>query len=169
MTDPSRPKPDAKPVGGELILPVAGTIFTIYYFFTITDVPFSAQVSALFVGTVLIVLNLILLIRVALQFRRGEATFRLGRLIEPVSFIPKRLALFGLTIAYILVVQWLGFTLTTFLFLASAMTMLNEGRQVRMILWLSAALAIGGWLLFVIAFEVRFPAGPFELLMQMVM
>jgi hypothetical protein len=69
-------------------------------------------------------------------------------------------------VAYIFVVPWLGFTLTTFLFLALAMTVLNGGRSKGFIAALSAVLAIGGWLLFVVAFETRFPAGPFEMLMQ---
>ena len=166
MSERSSRERDAKPVGGELILPVAGTIFTVYYFSTITEVPFTAQVSALFVGTVLILLNVAFLIRVVLQFRRGEITLGIGRLVEPVTYVQKRLMLLGLTIGYIFLVQWLGFTLTTFLFLCSAMAILNEGRQLRLILPLSATLAIGGWLLFVVAFDTRFPSGPFELLVQ---
>ncbi len=44
---------EKKHVGGELVIPVAALIFTIYYFVTIIDVPWTAQVSALFVGTIL--------------------------------------------------------------------------------------------------------------------
>ena len=45
-----------KPIGGELIIPVAAVAFTLYYFSTIFDSPWTAQVSAFFVGTILILL-----------------------------------------------------------------------------------------------------------------
>jgi len=158
-----------KAVGGEMILPAVAIVFSIYYFTTITEVPFSAQVSALFVGSVLILLCLLLFLRTWLAVRRGEATLGIGRLIEPVSYVPIRLGLFALTIGFIVLVQWLGFTLTTFLFLSLAMMLLSRGRRKGFILALAAILSVGGWLLFVYAFETRFPAGPFEMLMAQVL
>ena len=167
MADPGQgEKPQKKHVGGELVIPVGALLFTIYYFTTIIDVPFTAQVSALFVGTVLTICVAVFLVRVGLMIRRGEADLGMGRLLEPVDYIPKRLALLGLTIAYIYVIHWGGFTLTTFVFLALAMALLNNGRRKGFIVMLSALLAIGGWLLFIVAFEVRFPEGPFEHLMK---
>ena len=66
-------------------------------------------------------------------------------------------------------VPWLGFTLSTFLFLASSMMLLSRGRRKGFILLLATILSIGGWLLFVYAFHIRFPEGPFEMLMAQVM
>ena len=169
MTDETDEKPERKPIGGELLIPVAAALFTVYYFTTITDVPFNAQASALFVGTILLFLCVVFFIRILVGVRRGDLSLRVGALIEPVSFVPKRLILLGLTIAYIFVVDWLGFTLTTFLFLALSMTVLNDGKRKGFIAALSAILAVAGWLLFVVAFETRFPAGPFEQLMQKVL
>ena len=166
MADDRQQKSGRTPVGGELIIPAVAMLFSLYYLWTIVDVPFTAQASALFVGTVLIFLCIVLFFRTALAVRRGEASLGIGGLIEPRSFVPKRLILLGLTVGYILVVGWLGFTLTTFLFLACAMTLLNEGRNKGLIVALSAVLAVGGWLLFVVAFETHFPAGPFELLVR---
>lgn len=166
MAEEAPKKPAPKPVGGELVIPAAAVAFTLYYFSTITDVPFTAQASALFVGTVLILLCLALFVRIFLGVRRGDLSLRVGALIEPVSYVPKRLMLLGLAIGYIFVVDWLGFTLTAFLFLSLAMTILNDGRSKGFILALSGTLALAGWLLFIVAFETRFPAGPFELLMQ---
>lgn len=159
-------RPEKKHIGSELVIPVAALLFTIYYFTTIIDVPWTAQVSAVFVGTILIICIIIFIVRLALMIRRGEADFGLGKLIEPVSYIPKRLILLALTIGYIYLVHWGGFTLTTFAFLCLAMLTLSNGRRKGLILWLSAALAVGGWLLFVVAFETRFPEGPFELAMK---
>jgi hypothetical protein len=168
MADETPKKPEPRPIGGELVIPVAAVVFTLYYFSTIVDVPFTAQASALFVGSVLILLCTALFVRILLGVRRGELSLRIGALIQPTSYIPKRLALLGLAIGYIFVVDWLGFTLTTFLFLSVAMTVLNDGKSKGFIVALSASLALAGWLLFIVAFETRFPAGPFEMLMQKV-
>lgn len=169
MTDETEKKSGPKASGGELVIPIAAFLFTLYYFSTIVDVPFTAQASALFVGTVLILLCIVQFARTFIGVRRGALSLRIGALIEPVSYVPKRLALLGLTVAYIFVVDWLGFTLTTFLFLSSAMSLLNDGNRKGFIIALSAGLAIIGWLLFIVAFDTRFPAGPFELLMQKVL
>lgn len=155
-----------KPVGGELVIPVLAFCFTLYYFWTIIDVPWSAQVSAFFVGTILIVLLVIFFVKTAKQFRDGEVSLEIGPLFEPRSYIPKRLALLGLTIGFIFFVQYLGFTITVFLFLSSAMLLLSNGRKKVFILSLSAILSIAGWALFIWAFNTRFPAGPFENMMK---
>ncbi len=161
-----RERREPRGIGGELIIPVAALAFTVYYFITILDVPWTAQVSAFFVGAILILLLLIFFIRTALSLHRGEVSLRVGEILEPVLFVPRRIALLALTIGYVLLIQWAGFTLTTFVFLVLAMLLLNEGRRKGLILILSAVFAIGGWLLFIVAFETRFPAGPFEQLMK---
>lgn len=152
--------------GADLVVPVAGVAFTLYYFSTIIDSPWTAQVSAFFIGSVLILLSAIFILRTIFALRAGAASFDFHRLIEPVGFFGKRLALLALTIAYIFVIHWTGFTLTTFIFLSLAMLLLNSGRNKRLILVLSALMSLGGWALFVYAFEVRFPLGPFEQLMK---
>jgi hypothetical protein len=149
-------------IGGELVIPIAALAFTLYYFVTIAASPWTAQVSAFFVGTILIVLILVFFIRAGLLLRRGSADLRLDGLFAPTRFINKRLGLLALTIGYIAVIRWLGFTITTFLFLTLAMFMLTDGRRKRLVLGLSLVLSLGGYLLFVVAFQTRFPAGPFE-------
>lgn len=167
--DPTSGGPDRKHIGAELIIPVVGVVFAIYYFTTIIHSPWTAQVSAFFIGSILIAVSLIFLSRSMLAILRGRADLGMDRLTDPREVIPRRLGLFGLTIAYIFLVEWGGFTLTTFAFLASAMVLLSKARNLRFILGLSAALAVGGYFLFVYAFEVRFPKGPFELLMAQVL
>lgn len=161
-----REKREPRGIAGELIIPVAALALTVYYFITIIDVPWTAQVSAFFVGSILILLLLIFFIRTALSLGRGEVSLRIGEIVEPVLFVPRRIVLIVLTIGYVLFIQWAGFTITTFAFLLLAMLLLNEGRNKRLIFILSAVFAIGGWLLFIVAFETRFPAGPFEQLMK---
>jgi len=167
MTDQEeKKKPERRSAGGELILPIGALIFTLYYFYTIIDVPRIAQVSAFFVGIILIVLIILLAIRIGKEVKAGTADLRIGRLLEPKSFIPKRLALLGLTLGFIIFVEWLGFTLTVFAFLSLAMLLLSEGKRKGLAFGLAAVLALGGYLLFIVAFKTRFPAGPFEQLME---
>ncbi|MEK9847215.1 MAG: hypothetical protein VW557_11060 [Rhodospirillaceae bacterium] len=151
-----------KQVGGELVIPVAAILFSIYYFWTIQDIPWEAQVSALLVGSVLILLCLGFIIRTFLQKSRGEVSLQFSQLLEPIAFIPKRLTLLGLTLGYILVIPYAGFTLTTFAFLTAGMLTLSNGKKAGFILFLSALLSIGGYLLFIAAFKTRFPMGPIE-------
>ncbi len=158
-----------KHAGGELVIPVAALLFTIYYFVTIIDVPWTAQVSALFVGTILIVLIGVFVVKTVNSVRAGEADFGMQALIEPVSYIPKRLVLFAITFGFILFVEHLGFTITSFLFLCSAMLLLGNGQKKGLIVALSAIVSLAGWALFIWAFETRFPAGPFENLMKSVL
>ncbi len=159
-------KPERKSLGGDLVLPIGAFIFTLYYFYTIIDVPRIAQISAFFVGSILIGLLMLLAVRVAKEVKAGTADLRLGPLVEPHSFIPARLALLGLTLGFIIFIEWLGFTIIVFLFLVLAMLLLSKGRNKGMIFGVAAVLAIGGYLLFIVAFSTRFPAGPFEQLME---
>lgn len=157
---------EKKQIGGELVIPVAALIFTLYYFTTIYNSPWTAQVSAFFIGAVLIFLIGILLVKSAIAWKAGEVGLGLDTLLEPRSFITKRLALLALTLGFIVFVDWGGFTITTFLFLGAATLLLSGLGRWRLILGLSAGLAIGGYLLFILAFDTRFPDGPFEELMQ---
>jgi hypothetical protein len=163
---PTSGNPEKKHLGGDLVIPVAALAFTLYYFSTIIDSPWTAQVSAFFIGAILILLIAILVIKSAWLVKRGEADLRLDSLLAPRSFIPKRLALLALTIGFIILVEWGGFTLTIFAFMSLAMLLLTGGRNKRFIFTLCAALALGGYLLFILAFDTRFPYGPFEELMD---
>ena len=158
--------PEQTSVGGELIIPIAGLLFTIYYFTTITDSPWTAQVSAYFVGAILTLLIGIFLVKTFIAVSSGKADLGLGPLIAPKAFVPKRLILFALTLAYCYLVQFGGFTLTTFAFMTAGMIVLTDGGNKRFIAALCAILAIGGWALFIYAFDTRFPDGPFEQLME---
>ncbi len=156
-------------VGGDLVIPTAALAFTLYYFSTIIDSPWTAQVSAFFIGAILIALILAFFVKTVASMRRGEVDLRLDSLVAPRAYVPKRLGLLGLTLAFIYLVEWVGFTLTTFVFLSLAMLLLSGGRNKRRILILCAVLALGGYAVFILAFETRFPAGPFERMMQQVL
>lgn len=160
---------ERKHIGADLVIPAAALAFTLYYFSTIIDSPWTAQVSAFFIGIVLIALILAFAVYKVVEIARGEADLGFQRLTAPWSFMPRRVALFALTLAFIFLIPWGGFTITTFVFLSGAMLLLSGGRNWKFILGISAVLAIGGYFLFVYAFEVRFPKGPIELMMAQVL
>ncbi len=153
-------------LGGELIIPVVAIVFTLYYFTTIVDSPWTAQVSAFFVGAVLIALSMAFVIRCAVAVRGGTADLGLGGLFGRADLTSGRLALLVVTLGYILLIEWAGFTITTFLFLFAGMLALNRGQRPGLIAALSAIMALGGYLLFILAFDTRFPRGPFETFMK---
>ena len=76
------------------------------------------------------------------------------------------LALLALTVAYIIALPWGGFTLTGFVYLYAAMLLLGGPRIKWPALFVALAFALGGYLLFMVAFQVRFPQGPVEYLLK---
>ena len=161
--------PVKKPLGGDLVIPVAALAFTLYYFSTIINSPWTAQVGAGLIGVILITLTLIFIARTALALRAGEADLRMGTLFSRDDIETGRLGLMAVTVLYIVVIQWGGFTLTTFAFLMTAMLILTRGRNKTLIVTLSAVMSLGGYAVFIYAFDTRFPRGPFEALMKMVL
>jgi len=153
-------------MGAELVIPVGALGFILYYFITIIDSPWTAQVSAVFVGSILVVLVLAFMLSAVRVVRRGEGDWGFAELSHPASFVNTRLFLLALTIGYIVVISWLGFTITTFLFLFMAMALLNKGERMKLSLIVAAALSVSGYLLFIVAFKTRFPFGPFENLLE---
>ena len=169
MTTETEDDGKKKPVGGELVIPVVALVFTTYYFWSIWESPWEAQVAAFLVGSILFALIAMFLIRTALEYRAGKVSFGLGPLIEPVWILPKRLVVIALTFGYILLIGKLGFTITSFLFLFLMMAVLGDAiaapRRLGKYAFVSACLSVGGYLLFIVAFDTRYPNGPFERLM----
>ncbi len=160
---------EKRPLGGDLVIPVAALAFTLYYFSTIINSPWTAQVGAGLIGVILITLTLIFIARTALALRAGEADLRMGTLFSRDDIATGRIGLMAVTVLYIVVIQWGGFTLTTFAFLMAAMLILTRGRNKTLIVILSAVMALGGYAVFIYAFDTRFPRGPFEALMKSVL
>ena len=153
-------------IGGELIIPILALGFTLYYISTVISSPWSAKVNAYMVGSVLIVLVLIFFASALRELLRGRATLGASDLLAPYHILPKRLAFIGLSFGYLVAIHWLGFTLTTFVFLAGSMLVLGGGRRPLLCLGAAtvmAAIALG---VFVILFQKRFPKGPVEFLVQ---
>ena len=159
---PEPERDEKRAMGGELIIPLMALGFTLYYFSTIVDSPWTAQVNAFLVGSVLIVLVLAFLAVTAREVILGRATLGASNLLAPTDILPKRAGFIALTLAYLVAIDWLGFTLTTFLFLVGAMLLLNNGRRPRLCFGLAAGLSAVAYGVFILLFETRLPRGPIE-------
>ena len=157
---------EKRQIGGELIIPLLALAFTLYYIATVIDSPWSAQLNAFMVGTVLILLVLMFFAVAAREVLRGQATLGASNLLEPYRILPKRLGFIALSLGYVIFIQWLGFTLTTFLFMAGSMFLLGGGRRPLAYLLAAFVMAAVALVVFVILFQKRFPKGPVEYLVQ---
>jgi hypothetical protein len=150
-----------KPVGADLIIPVVGAGYAIYYVFSVADFPFEAQVSGIALASLLGLLVLLYLVRVAAGLRRGTLSLGLGQFFGPAQSRLARGAFVGLIVGFIVVLPYLGFTLTTFAFLALSFVVAGA-RPVWRAVAIAAVVAIVGWLFFIVLLGTRFPMGPFE-------
>ena len=156
-------------LGADLVIPILAVAFTIYYFSTIWNSPWTAQVSAFAIGGVLLLICLIFFIKVVGQYKRGEGRFTFTSLINYEDIRTGRVALLVTTIGFCWLIDDLGFTLTTFLFLWLSMAILGAFKRLGLVTLVSAVLSLGGWAVFILAFDTRFPRGWFENTMQAVM
>lgn len=154
-----------RPIGADLIIPVTAAAYAIYYVWSVRDFPFEAQFSGLALAGLVALFTLIYFARLVQGFAQGRYSLGFGRFLGPQEGRSGRLAFVGLIIGYIVVVPYLGFTLTTFTFLASAF-LANGARPVWRPIALAAAASFLGWLFFILLLDTRFPQGPFERAME---
>ena len=161
--DSDKPKKNILP---DLIIPILALAFTGYYLTTITEVPWIAQASAVTVSVLLLLAILAFAVRTGVRLARGENEIRFRGLLGDRRTGLKRLALLGLTIAYIAVIETLGFTLTTFLFLSFSITLLSSLNNLWRAFLIAAVCSMTGYLVFIVLFQTRFPLGVIERLLN---
>lgn len=165
----SQHTPRQRHLGGELVIPVLAIVFTLYFFSTILNSPWTAQVSAFSLGALLLLFCAMFIVKTVVQLKRGQGTMSFANLFTRADVTSGRLGLFLATLGFTLLIEHLGFTLTTFLFLMASMTVLSRGRNVGRILLTSTLMSLGGWAVFILAFDTRFPRGWFETTMKAVL
>ena len=163
-----QPEPRQRPrnILPDCIIPALALIFTLYYLTTITEVPWISQASAFVVSGLLLLSILAFIIRSAWRIRqhretlRIEGSFRL--LLGEMPLYVKRLVLLILAIAYVWFIDDLGFTLTTFIFVFSAIILLSSPANWKNALKVSLSCSIIGYIVFIYLFKTRFPFGFIE-------
>ncbi|WP_114965688.1 tripartite tricarboxylate transporter TctB family protein [Alkalilacustris brevis] len=160
-------KPARKRVGADLLIPVVGTLYAGYYVYSVWDFPPEAQRSGFFLAALLVGLCVILFLRTALLHFAGRAEWEFSSLLGPREGRMGRIGFVALIFAYLLVVRHAGFTLTTFAFLFAG-SLLGGIGSLRKAAIFAFVTAISGWLFFIVILGTRFPRGPFENLVTMV-
>jgi hypothetical protein len=162
-------KNSGRQLGGELVIPVIAIAFTLYFFTTIWNSPWTAQVSAFAIGGFLILVCCIFIARCIVWLGKGEGNLGFSNLVTRADIHSGRIGLFLTTFGYCVLIDRLGFTLTTFLFLSLSMIILSRGENAKFITLVSALMSLGGWAVFIWAFDTRFPRGWFETTMKAVL
>lgn len=147
------------------VIPGAGVLFGIYYLYSIKDLPWEAQMLGLFLSLVVFLLAALLALRSIHQARTRGARFGFEILGGNRQLLLQRLGLLALCVAYVLLVDVLGFTLITFLFLLAAMLHLGV-RSTKVLILLPTILAAAGYVLFIVVLNSRLPHGIVENLLN---
>ena len=150
--------------GADLIIPALALAFAVYFFVSIADLAWEAKANGVVIGSALVVLVLIQLVRIGIRIARGRASFGFQALLEPRDALVKRVGLVGVTIAFIGTLHWLGLTLGLLLALYASLWLMGaRGKALYIIPVVVAALA---YLLFVALLHTDIPHGPIEKLLS---
>lgn len=146
--------------GTDLIIPALAVSFTAYFFWTVTELSWEAKANGIIIGGILFLLVALLLLRIGVQVARGEASLAidLGGWTEANR---KRLALIGITLAFLVLLEPLGTMLALALMLAAAMWAM-EVRHLPSLIGVSLALPLVVWASLMVFIGTRLPQGPFE-------
>ena len=154
----------------DCIIPALALGFTAYYLTTITEVPWISQASAVVVSSLLALAILAFILRSAWRLKRGAEVIRLrDSMHELLGYMPTsalRIALLALVVGYVWLIEILGFTLTTFLFLFAAIVLLSSVGNWKRALAVSLTSAVIGYVVFLYLFRTRFPSGPIEIWLE---
>jgi hypothetical protein len=158
-------KESNRSVGADLVIPALALAFAVYFFVDIADLAWEAKANGVLIGSILVVLIGIQVVRLGLQLARGEGSLGFESLLGPREALPARLALVAITIAFIVAVPWLGLTLTLFLCMGTALRAMGLKSWKKNLL-ISFIVAASAWGLFIALLETDMPRGPVEVLLS---
>jgi hypothetical protein len=153
--------PSKVALGADLVIPGLALGFAAYFFFSIADLAWEAKANGILIGTVLVLLIAIQLVRTAVRIAKKEADLSLAPLIEPRDALPRRVGLVLLTVVFIAAMPWLGLTLSLLLGLAAGLYLMGVRKRSHLI-WTPLAIAASAYILFIAVLNSDFPHGPVE-------
>jgi Tripartite tricarboxylate transporter TctB family len=153
------------PLGADLVIPLLALGFAIYFFWSITDLAWEAKANGVVIGAALIALVVIQVARIALAVTQGQGDLRTDPLWQPADVLWKRLGMVAVTVAFILLLQVLGLTLSLFAAMAVALWLMGV-RRVSVVLGISFGVAAAAYLLFIAVLDAGFPHGLIEKLLS---
>ena len=152
-------------LGADLVIPLLALGFAIYFFWSITDLAWEAKANGVVIGVALIALVVVQVVRIAYAVAQGRGDLRTDPLWQPGDVLRKRLGMVAVTVAFILLLQVLGLTLSLFSAMAAALWIMGV-RKPSLILGIAFGVAAAAYLLFIAALDAGFPHGPIENLLS---
>ncbi|AKI00719.1 hypothetical protein IMCC20628_02015 [Hoeflea sp. IMCC20628] len=150
-------------LGADLIIPVAGLCFGAYYVSTVWGLPWQASSLGISLMTALVLVSVLLGLRFVREYRNGLAALTFGDLFgETTGVLMRRIGLALLTCGFVYSMNYLGFTISLFIFVVSTVIMLAGPGKIKIALAIATGMSLGGYLLFIVLVGARFPHGPFE-------
>jgi hypothetical protein len=153
------------PLGADLAIPLLALGFAAYFFWSIAELGWEAKANGVIIGTALVVLALVQVLRIAVRVARGEANLATGPLWEPADVRGKRIGMVLVTVAFIAALHVLGLTLALLLAMAAALLIMGV-RKPLTVLAISAAVAAAAYILFIAVLDAAFPHGLIEKLLS---
>ena len=105
------PDREATALGADLVIPLLALGFAVYFFWSISGLVWEAKINGVMIGSVLMVLVAVQLLRIGLAVVRGRANLRTDALWQPREALGKRIGMVVVTVVFIATVKWLGLTL----------------------------------------------------------
>ena len=149
------------PLGADLVIPALALGFAIYFFWSIADLAWEAKANGVVIGALLIALVVVQLARTTYRVAKGEGDLRVDPLWQPRDVLGKRIGLVLVTVAFILVLQLLGLTLSLFVAMAAALVIMGV-RKPLTVLAIAFGVAAAAYILFIAILDAGFPHGVIE-------
>lgn len=156
-----RPAGGKPALGADLVIPLLALGFAVYFFVSIRGLAWEAKANGVIIGSILVLLIAIQLVRIGLAVKRGQGDLRADPLWEPREALVKRVGMVVVTVAFIATIKWLGLTLGLLIGMAAALWIMGV-RRLRVVFAVSFAVAASAYLLFMVALDSSYPRGPLE-------
>lgn len=148
-------------LGADLVIPLLALGFATYFFSSIEDLAWEAKANGMIIGSVLVLLILVQVGRIAARVVRGHATLGFDALFHPRELFLRRLGLVAITVVFMVTLPWLGLTLGLLVHMAAALYLVGV-RRPAVLAAVSGAVAASVYILFIAVLDSSFPHGPVE-------
>jgi hypothetical protein len=152
-------------LGADLVIPTLALAFAAYFFVSIANLAWEAKANGVIIGSVLVLLIVVQLVRIVGELMRREGSLGMESLWQPREALVKRLGMVAVTVAFIATLQWLGLTLGLLLSMFAALWIMGVRGRVALVV-LPVAVATAAYLLFIAALQSDIPHGPIERLLS---
>lgn len=149
------------PLGADLVIPLLALGFAAYFFISIADLAWEAKANGVIIGTLLVILVAVQLVRISLAIAQGKGDLRTDPLWRPREALGKRIGMVLITLVFITTIKWLGLTLGLLLGMMASLWLMGI-RKPRRVVAISVVVAASAYLLFIAALDSSFPHGPIE-------